>query len=54
MQKIKSCKVNLKNDELIIEVATKVDLTLEEWTFANKVTMLEEVYGIKVRIERVG
>jgi exopolyphosphatase/guanosine-5'-triphosphate,3'-diphosphate pyrophosphatase len=53
MQKIQQCKVNLHNRELTIQVVSKADLDLEEWTFASKVLMMEEVYGFKVRLERV-
>jgi hypothetical protein len=53
MQKIQQCKVTLHNRELTIEVVSKADLDLEEWTFASKVLMMEEVYGFKVRLERV-
>jgi exopolyphosphatase/guanosine-5'-triphosphate,3'-diphosphate pyrophosphatase len=53
MQKIQQCRVTLHNRELTIEVVSKADLDLEEWTFASKVLMMEEVYGFKVRLERV-
>ncbi len=53
MQKIQRCKVNLHNREMTIQVVSKADLDLEEWTFATKVLMMEEVYGFKVRLERV-
>ena len=53
MQKIQQYKVTLHNRELTIEVVSKADLDLEEWTFASKVLMMEEVYGFKVRLERV-
>jgi len=53
LQKIQRCKVVLHNRELTIQVVSKQDLDLEEWTFASKVLMMEEVYGFKVRLERV-
>ena len=37
----------------MIQVVSKVELDLEEWTFASKVSTMEEVYGFKVRLERV-
>ena len=43
----------------IIRLADALDrsymqkIHLEEWTFASKVLMMEEVYGFKVRLERV-
>jgi exopolyphosphatase/guanosine-5'-triphosphate,3'-diphosphate pyrophosphatase len=52
-QKIKSCRVVVKQDEIVIKVTSKEDLTLEEWTFASKAAMFEEVYGLKIRLERV-
>lgn len=53
MQKIKDVKIAFKGQELIISAVSKLDLALEEWTFAGKAKMFEEVYGIKVRLERV-
>ena len=38
---------------MLIEAKSKVDLTLEEWTFAGKATFFEEVYGLKAILERV-
>lgn len=52
-QKIRSCKVVVKNQEVAIRVTSKEDLTLEEWTFASKAAMFEEVYGLKIHLERV-
>jgi exopolyphosphatase/guanosine-5'-triphosphate,3'-diphosphate pyrophosphatase len=52
-QKIKSCRVVVKQDGIVIKVTSKEDLTLEEWTFASKAAMFEEVYGLKIRLERV-
>lgn len=52
-QKIKNCRVTLKESSLLIEAESKVDLTLEEWTFAAKAQFFEEVYGLKVNLERV-
>lgn len=53
LQKIQQCQVALLNRELVIRVVSKQDLDLEEWTFASKVTAMEEVYGLTVRLERV-
>ena len=52
-QKIKFCKVSIKDGTMLIEAKSKVDLTLEEWTFAGKATFFEEVYGLKAILERV-
>ncbi len=53
LQKIQQCKATIQNRELVIQVVSKVELDLEEWTFASKVSTMEEVYGFKVRLERV-
>ena len=52
LQKIDKVKVQIQNRELVIKVHSRMDLDLEEWVFASKATMLEEVYGIEVRLER--
>ena len=52
-QKIKVCKVSVKDGTMLIEAKSKVDLTLEEWTFAGKAIFFEEVYGLKAILERV-
>lgn len=52
-QKIRSCKVVVKALDITIKVTSKEDLTLEEWTFASKAVMFEEVYGLKIHLERV-
>ncbi len=52
-QKISSCKVSFKNDEMLITVAAKEDLSLERWTFEDKTSLFIEVFGIKpVLIEK--
>ena len=53
LQKIQQCKATIQNRELVIQVVSKVELDLEEWTFASKASTMEEVYGFKVRLERV-
>ena len=51
-QKITSCEISLKGDELLVQVDVTEDLSLEEWTFIDKAAFFEEVYGIKARLER--
>lgn len=52
-QKIKDCKISLKNDEMHITVTSKKDLALERWTLENKIDAFIEVFGIKpVLIEK--
>ena len=52
-QKIKSCRVNVKNGVMKVEAVTLEDLTIEEWTFASKASFFEEVYGLEAVLERV-
>ena len=53
MQKIHSCSVTLKDNKLKVLAASKEDLTLEIWTFDDKSTFFEEVFGIEPILERV-
>lgn len=53
-QKIEKCQVVLKGGELAIQARSRMDLSLEEWTFANKKNLFLEVFGIMPKIERVG
>ena len=53
LQKIRSCSVTLKDNKLKIQSTSKMDLALEMWTFEDKVSFFEEVYGIKPILERV-
>ena len=52
-QKIGKCKARLQGRELLVQVESRQDLDLEEWTVASKAAMFEEVYGLQVRMERV-
>jgi len=51
-QKIRSCKVAVKGNELLITVKSKQDLSLEGWTFADKGNFFEEVFGLLPILER--
>ena len=53
MQKIHSCSVTMKDNKLKVLAASKEDLTLEIWTFDDKSTFFEEVFGIEPILERV-
>ena len=53
LQKIKKCTVSIKDGQMLVNATTKEDLTLEEWTFAAKSNLFEEVYGLKAVLERV-
>ncbi|GBG56913.1 exopolyphosphatase [Sporomusaceae bacterium FL31] len=51
-QKNSSLDVVIKGDEMIITVAAKVDMSLEEWTFLDKVSFFESVFGIRATLVR--
>lgn len=54
-QKISDCDIVVKGDEVHIIVTTKEDISLEEWTFADKTDFFQDVYGIKpLLIRRAG
>ena len=46
-QKFKDVKVSLTGDEMIINVDTKADITLEKGLFDNRAAFFEEVFGIR-------
>ena len=46
-QKFKDVKVNLTSEELIINVDTKADITIEKGLFDNRAAFFEEVFGIR-------
>lgn len=46
-QKFKDVKVSLTGEELIINVDTKADITLEKGLFDNRAAFFEEVFGIR-------
>ncbi len=52
-QKIRQCSINIKDKSMTVLATSKVDLALEEWTFASKATFFEEVYGLEAILERV-
>lgn len=52
-QKIRNCRVNIKNGVMKVDAVTREDLTIEEWTFASKASFFEEVYGLQAVLERV-
>ncbi len=52
-QKITDCKISFKEDEMHIIVSSNENLSLERWTFEDKIDMFGEVFGIKpVLIEK--
>lgn len=52
-QKIRECRVTIKDGVMRVLAYSKVDLALEMWTFDDKAAFFEEVYGIKPVLERV-
>ncbi len=54
-QKFRDVKVYIKDEELVINVDTKADITLEKGLFNNRAAFFEEVFGIRpvIRQKRV-
>lgn len=51
-QKNNILKVAFKGDEMLITIEAKEDISLEEWTFADKIQFFEKVFGIRPVLER--
>ncbi|RKM61040.1 HD domain-containing protein [Butyrivibrio sp. CB08] len=51
-QKFKDVKVTVKDRELIINIDTRDDITLEKGLFTNRADFFEEVFGIKPVIKQ--
>ena len=51
-QKIGNCEISLHGDELHITVKTKEDISLEEWTFEEKMPFFQDVFGLKPKLIR--
>lgn len=51
-QKLSIEDITVKSNELIISVSSATDMSLEEWTFADKADFFEEVFGIKTILKR--
>jgi exopolyphosphatase/guanosine-5'-triphosphate,3'-diphosphate pyrophosphatase len=52
MQKVIINDITLKPSEMIIKVSSEVDMSLEEWTFADKAEFFEDVFGIRTILKR--
>lgn len=52
-QKIHSCTVTVKDNQMRVLASSKQDMALEIWTFEDKASFFEEVYGIEPILERV-
>jgi exopolyphosphatase/guanosine-5'-triphosphate,3'-diphosphate pyrophosphatase len=51
-QKAAGLDVALKGEEMLITVTAKADMSLEEWTFLDKVGFFESVFGIRAILSR--
>ena len=51
-QKIDSCVITQKGDELHISVSARQDISLEAWTFAGKAEFFADVFGLHPVLER--
>jgi exopolyphosphatase/guanosine-5'-triphosphate,3'-diphosphate pyrophosphatase len=52
LQKAVVQDIVLRGDELVVSVESADDMSLEEWTFADKVEFFENVFGIRAILER--
>ena len=52
-QKIKNCRISISEQTLVINVLSKMDISLESWTFDRKSEFFEEVFGLKPVLQRV-
>lgn len=52
-QKIKNCRISISEQTLVINVLSKMDISLENWTFDRKSEFFEEVFGLKPVLQRV-
>lgn len=52
-QKIKTCTISVKEQTMIFSVQSKMDISLESWTFDRKSEFFEEVFGLEPVLEQV-
>ena len=52
-QKLRSCVISLSEQNLIFSVQSKVDISLEAWSFENKAQFFEDIYGLKPVLQLV-
>jgi exopolyphosphatase/guanosine-5'-triphosphate,3'-diphosphate pyrophosphatase len=53
-QKIDDCTLVQRGDELIVNVTSRQDISLEAWTFAGKADFFADVFGLHPILERKG
>ena len=51
-QKFKDIKVVVKDKQLVINIDTRADITLEKGLFTNRASFFEEVFGIRPVIKQ--
>lgn len=53
-QKLHDISIKLKGDEIVIAYDSAEDTALEQWTFIDKADFFEEVFGIRVILQKRG
>ena len=51
-QKISKIVVSIKDEQMLITVTSKRDLTLERWVFEKNVNLAEAVFGMKIAMKQ--
>lgn len=51
-QKITTCDVAFRSDELIVTIDSQEDFSLEEWTFVDKADFFESVFGVRAVLKK--
>ena len=51
-QKISKIVVSIKDDQMLITVTSKSDLTLERWVFEKNVPLAQAVFGMKIAMKQ--
>lgn len=51
--KVRSCVISLRGNEMVVQAESSADLTLESWSFEDKAAFFQEVYGLVPVLERV-
>jgi exopolyphosphatase/guanosine-5'-triphosphate,3'-diphosphate pyrophosphatase len=52
MQRVTINGITVKANEMVISVSSETDMSLEEWTFVDKATFFEDVFGIRTILNR--
>lgn len=54
MQKLKNCRMSVKNEKLVVSVEYQGDMTLEEVSFEQKAAFFEEIFGVRPVLKQKG